>query len=139
MDGKNDGRAWPIPIDTRGATRSLFSQEFMSLRRNLKHNFLAFSVGAKGQKLQASSADGCSSWAVMGLCCSVLSTLGCHHVYTRDTARVFVSLHGCNQCMQPTLAVCNRGAGPTWHSSGHAYAMLRQYCFIYLSRQQSVL
>lgn len=31
---------------------SLYAQDFMTLRRNLKHNFRPFSVGAKGQKLQ---------------------------------------------------------------------------------------
>ncbi|KAJ9526551.1 hypothetical protein QJQ45_017685 [Haematococcus lacustris] len=30
---------------------SLFAQEFMTLRRNLKKNFLAFSLGAKGQQM----------------------------------------------------------------------------------------
>lgn len=30
---------------------SLYAQEFMTLRRNVKQNFLAFSVGAKGQEL----------------------------------------------------------------------------------------
>ncbi|GAX75535.1 hypothetical protein CEUSTIGMA_g2978.t1 [Chlamydomonas eustigma] len=32
---------------------SLFAQEFMNIRRRLKQNFLPFSAGAKGQRLQA--------------------------------------------------------------------------------------
>jgi hypothetical protein len=50
---------------------SLYAQEFMNLRRNIKNNFLAFSVGAKGQELATRVTRGLPTKVCAGLlaCC----------------------------------------------------------------------